>query len=192
MIGNDIIDLKLAKTESNWKRPRFLRKVFTEKERELITKSENKNQMVWLLWSMKEAAYKVYVQQLKKPFFNPKNLVCKLTSKCNGLVLIEDMVYFTNSSLSENCIYTIATLNHRKRYKTHCFEVKETLYHFQHEESYQAVLKMFSELNKVPMDAMEIKKNRLGIPKLFQNNKEQRISFSLTHHGNYCGWAISN
>ena len=31
-IGNDIIDLKLAKTQSNWQRKGFLEKQFTQKE----------------------------------------------------------------------------------------------------------------------------------------------------------------
>ena len=32
MIGNDIIDLDVAKTESNWKRKGFLDKIFTANE----------------------------------------------------------------------------------------------------------------------------------------------------------------
>ena len=36
MIGNDVIDLALAKIESNWQRSRFLAKIFTKKEQEII------------------------------------------------------------------------------------------------------------------------------------------------------------
>ena len=35
-IGNDIVDLNLAKTESNWQRKGFLEKQFTQKEQEEI------------------------------------------------------------------------------------------------------------------------------------------------------------
>ena len=73
MIGNDLVDLKVASVESNWKRPRFLDKVFTIEERQLIMNSKNQHQIVWLLWSMKEAAYKINVQQFGKRFYNPKN-----------------------------------------------------------------------------------------------------------------------
>ncbi len=192
MIGNDIVDLKQASIESNWKRPRFLDKVFTEKEQQLIAKAENQHQMVWLLWSMKEASYKVYVQQFNKQFFNPKKLQCNLFYKAEGTVSIGKNMYRTKSNSTENYIYTIAFLEEKEHVKSNCFKVEETSYQVQHKDSYRAVLKMFSEFKKAPMDAIEIKKNRLGIPKLFQNNKEQRVSFSLTHHGNYCGWAISN
>ena len=36
MIGNDIIDLSLAETESNWQRKGFLEKQFTAKEQAII------------------------------------------------------------------------------------------------------------------------------------------------------------
>ena len=62
MIGTDIIDIVEAKKTSNWERPRFLEKLFTSNEQQLIHNSENKFVMVWRLWSMKEAAYKLYIQ----------------------------------------------------------------------------------------------------------------------------------
>ena len=33
MIGNDIVDLDLARTQSNWQRKGFLDKIFTKKEK---------------------------------------------------------------------------------------------------------------------------------------------------------------
>ena len=68
-IGNDIVDLKLAKSESNWERRGFLEKQFTQKEQGEILNSENSFLKVWLFWSMKEAAYKCYTQKVKERFF---------------------------------------------------------------------------------------------------------------------------
>ena len=62
-LGNDIIDLNLAKTQSNWERKGFLEKQFTEQEQEIILNSTNSFLQVWLFWSMKEAAYKCYTQE---------------------------------------------------------------------------------------------------------------------------------
>ena len=59
MIGNDIVDLALAKKESNWKRNRFLDKIFTQKEQLLIANAINPEIMIWNLWTRKEAAYKI-------------------------------------------------------------------------------------------------------------------------------------
>ena len=56
MIGNDIIDLALARKESNWLRSGFLDKIFTLREKLLISNSQNPETTVWNLWSRKEAA----------------------------------------------------------------------------------------------------------------------------------------
>ena len=47
MVGNDIVDIGLAKKSSNWTRSRFLDKLFTKKEQQLIFHSENSFNMVW-------------------------------------------------------------------------------------------------------------------------------------------------
>jgi phosphopantetheinyl transferase (holo-ACP synthase) len=60
MIGNDIVDLSLAPKESNWKRKGFLDKIFTKNEQLRIIKSDNPENMVWNLWTRKEAAYKIF------------------------------------------------------------------------------------------------------------------------------------
>ena len=73
MIGNDIIDLSLAKTQSNWQRKGFLEKLFSNDEQQLILEASNSFEMVWRLWSMKEAAYKIYTQHNEIRFFAPKN-----------------------------------------------------------------------------------------------------------------------
>ena len=116
MIGNDLVDLKVASVESNWKRPRFLDKVFTIEEQQLIMNSKNQHQTVWLLWSMKEAAYKINVQQFGKRFYNPKKLVCHLSSSTIGYVTIENRTYYTRSAISKNYIYTVASLNYLENY----------------------------------------------------------------------------
>ncbi len=86
MIGNDILDLN--KTPLNWKRPGFLKKGFSKNEQKLISISKNPKYTVCLLWSMKEAAYKIYVQQLKKRSFNPSKLNCTLSDSNHGFVKI--------------------------------------------------------------------------------------------------------
>jgi acyl carrier protein len=76
VIGNDIVDLALARKESNWKRPGYLNKIFTTKEQLLISSAENPNTMVWNLWSRKEAAYKIYNRATGIRGYFPLNLEC--------------------------------------------------------------------------------------------------------------------
>ena len=88
MIGNDVIDLSLAKTESNWQRKGFLKKLFSNDEQQLILEASNSFEMVWRLWSMKEAAYKIFTQQHNMRFFAPKKFECKLTARLQGSGLL--------------------------------------------------------------------------------------------------------
>ena len=112
MIGNDIVDLQLAKTQSNWHRPRFLEKIFTEEEREFIYISESPELEIWKLWSRKEAAYKIYNRETGIRGFFPWKLVCNIdevrNGKFHGSVSIEDKIYFTETFVNNEFVYTVA------------------------------------------------------------------------------------
>lgn len=193
MIGNDIVDLKYAAIESNWKRPRFLNKVFSEEEQLLISNSDNGHQMVWLLWSMKESAYKIYVQQFGVRFFNPKKLRCELISLKQGFVSIENKVYFTNTTLTKDFIYTVAKSQETGKNLNDIFKIQNenVSYKSQSDITKKKLLNIFSELKNSATSDMEIRKNLAGIPRLYCNTNEENISFSITHHGRYGGYAIS-
>ncbi len=111
MIGNDVVDLNLAKTESNWQRKGFLEKQFTDFEISEILKSVNPFLKVWLFWSMKEAAYKCYVQEYQKRFFSPKKFSCKIISEREGVVQIEAKKYYINYLISDKYITSVARRN---------------------------------------------------------------------------------
>lgn len=108
MIGNDIIDLALAKKESNWKREGFLNKIFTAEEQLLIFQSSNPENMVWNLWSRKEAAYKIYNRQTKIRKYNPIQLVCSDVYSEVGKVIYNENAYFVKTEITEEFIHTIA------------------------------------------------------------------------------------
>jgi phosphopantetheine--protein transferase-like protein len=190
MIGNDIVDLNQAHKDSNWKRPRFLEKVFTQKEQALIFSSENQHQTIWLLWSMKEAAYKIYVRQFKERFFNPKRLECALESKTKGRVVIEGVVYKTTSQYDKNYMHTIAFVLKGKEVKSKCFKIENTSNKTQSMLSKEVVLEAYSKNQNAHKNSVTIKKDTLGIPHFFQNNKKQKESLSISHHGHYCAYAI--
>jgi len=190
MIGNDIVDLNLASIQSNWRRKGFLDKVFSEYEKEIIFRSRNSFKMIWNLWSMKESAYKVYVQQNLQRFFNPKKLQCKLTSEFEGIVEVSNEEYETKSQISNDFIYTIASLKNDKKILSTTFKLDDNSYITQHNESYKKLIGIVSEKWKLPVKDIYKKKNKMGVPKLFLNNKELLISFSLTHHGSYGAYSI--
>lgn len=112
MIGNDIIDLALATTESNWQRKGWLQKLFCVAEQEMIHNAEEQTLMVWLLWSMKESAYKIVHRQQKAMTYAPGKLACSLDylSKhtAKGTVQFRNDTFYTKTVFSSAYIHTIA------------------------------------------------------------------------------------
>lgn len=115
MIGNDVVDLALARRESNWKRKGFMEKIFIQEEREIILKSEDAETCLWILWSMKEAAYKIYNRQTGIRAFIPHKLECSILSfsidGAEGIVKCSANTYFTRTEIQEEIIHTISVDN---------------------------------------------------------------------------------
>ncbi|WP_293788462.1 4'-phosphopantetheinyl transferase superfamily protein [uncultured Pedobacter sp.] len=108
MLGNDIVDLDLAKIQSNWRRKNYLDKIFTSKEQSLIASANKPDEMVWRLWSMKESAYKIHNRKTGIRDFAPKRLSCTVYVDDYGEVDINGYIYFTRSNVQASFIHTIA------------------------------------------------------------------------------------
>lgn len=182
MIGNDIVDLQLASIQSNWKRPGFLDKQFTTEEKKQILDSENPFNKTWLLWSMKEAAYKCYVQKHKRRFFAPKLFKCVLDNDCQGKVFYKEIIYETKSSITDDYIHTIAKIYSNTNINLECFKVSENS---------NVSEQINNRINKLFSHKIQIKKDTLNIPYLFLEDKKLPYTLSKSHHGKYAGFAIS-
>lgn len=111
MIGNDVIDLKLTRIESNWQRNGFIEKLFSEREQEIILNAEDSEVMVWNLWSRKEAAYKIYNRETNIRGFIPLQLQCFITTNQKDYVVCNHRKYYTKTTISIEKIETIAVKN---------------------------------------------------------------------------------
>ncbi|WP_286971740.1 4'-phosphopantetheinyl transferase superfamily protein [Flavobacterium sp. UBA4854] len=162
MIGNDIVDLAQSRIESNWQRKGFIEKLFTADEQLLIKNYAEPEIMVWLLWSMKEAAYKIYNRHTKIREFSPKKLSCSLESltsqNTSGRVICDKGIYHTKTFLSLENIHTIAVDNQK------------------------------NINNVIEVQNPEIVKDENGIPYLKTLNSLQDISIS--HHGRFQKWVV--
>jgi phosphopantetheinyl transferase (holo-ACP synthase) len=183
MIGNDIVDLNLAKIQSNWQRKGFLEKQFTKKEQESILNSGDSFLHVWLFWSLKEAAYKCYTQKFKKRFFAPKKFECTITSKYEGIVFFEDHKFYTTTFFSPFYLYTIA---------------KETQEETSVFSSIGSPKKVDSDIKRklqkvtgVLFEEITQKKSSVGAPLYYHKEKLLTNSCSISHHGNYGAFAFN-
>ncbi len=112
MIGIDLVDLHTAQLESNWRRKGYLDKVYTAEEQCRITTNPEPDKNVWLFWSMKEAAYKIWSRENNTRTYAPLSLACTLThltkNSATGLVICGKNQYITHSHLAAAYIYTLA------------------------------------------------------------------------------------
>jgi phosphopantetheinyl transferase (holo-ACP synthase) len=155
VIGNDVVDLVLAKKESNWQRKGFLDKIFTKNEQELIHKAIHPEIMVWNLWSRKEAAYKIYNRETGIRGYFPLQLECDWSNYKTGIVSIKGFVFYTQTTIDSDCIYTIAVAEN----------------------------KIFTQIKTVDFNA-EIEKIN-GIPFLKEKQSQLLKPVSISHHGRF-------
>ncbi|WP_316820707.1 4'-phosphopantetheinyl transferase superfamily protein [Pedobacter gandavensis] len=113
MIGNDIVDLRQAMQESNWRRKGYLNKLFSISEQQWILDAKNPSQMIWLLWSMKEAVYKIHSRRKNWRAFAPLKLICDSLdikdAAATGSVECDQLRFFTQTLLAEEFIHTVAS-----------------------------------------------------------------------------------
>ena len=176
MIGNDIIDLKLANKESNYCRAGFLEKQFSSNEQTLIKSTSNTFLLVWRLWSMKEAAYKIYTQQNENRFFAPKKFACKISSVLNGFVFFENKLFYTTTNINDKYIFTLASLN------TNTKAFSQVV----NPQLLDKIIKNKLE-DETKFSSMRIvkKKSENGVPLYYHKNILLTKSCSISHHGNY-------
>lgn len=172
MLGNDIVDLQLAAKQSNWRRKGYLQKIFTEKEQELILNATDQDQMVWLLWSMKEATYKIVTIEVGERFYRPRSFECFLDLSqfsYKGKVVFEKFNFETLSEVTEYYINTTATSEYNSKIETYLFHNQATY---------------IQDFNKLSHHFM-LTKNEVNLPTIQDLFTEEFCPASVSHHGRY-------
>lgn len=178
MIGNDLIEIEKAFSNSRLHNFRFRKKVFTASEEKIIDSSENRELTFWILWSMKEAAYKVH-QRLTKaaPKLNPFAFECSISSDYNsGTVKIGECHYFVKIRISEKHIHTVATADKNLTFLHKFYQVG------------QDYKKLFSEYISEELKLSEpvsVTKDKSRIPSFQNKNSKEKMPLSISHDGKY-------
>lgn len=179
MVGNDIVDLAEARHASNWQRPGFLDKLFSESEQTYIQNAANPFRMVWRLWSIKEASYKLYTQLYPSRFYDPKGFECTIENN-SGSVKFKDFQCFVETKETSHYIISEATLT-KQELSSEIVKFKTTNQKEQSEALKTKLLHFVGE-------AYRIKKNEVGIPTLSKG--KGHLNISLTHHGVYGAFTV--
>lgn len=197
MLGNDIVDCNVARSEGKHNNRRWLDKLFTLQEQAYISSSLNVFYMSWVLWSMKEAAYKANQRLVKHPpKFNPKSNLCsfinksqdlilsdlKYPKKMNGLVQIEYKKFKTHTVIHSDYIHTTACVS-----GTSIKPISNVTDYGSSQTLFQDYLISQSCPNP---EAYSVKKDQNGIPSVYLKNKFTPIITSFSHHGKFGAYLI--
>ena len=188
MVGNDIIDIAETRKTSNWKRPGFIQKIFSANEQVLISNASDSFLFIWHLWSMKESAYKVFIQAGGNRFFNPSTIECIVDSLCSGQVRIVQATYCTTTSINKDYIFSIATLDNTVA-NTSIFQLPDKNAKIKSNFIYQQVINDFSTMEGLNVEDLKIRKRDSGVPVIIHHNKPLDIALSISHHGNYAAYS---
>ena len=188
MVGNDIIDVRLAKKGPDWKGARYSKKLFTSKEQSYIGDSNQNNLMIWQLWSMKESAYKLYLQLGNTRFYNPKRLECHLEGSdatvsigdfsCKVMTQHTSDYIFSEAKLSDKIAISDVVRLESDRYNGQSLGLKTRFF------------RKLSGLMGIDEQSLKILKNENGVPSLYTYEKRLPFHFSLSHHGRYGMYSI--
>ncbi|WP_053058453.1 4'-phosphopantetheinyl transferase superfamily protein [Pedobacter sp. BMA] len=174
MLGNDVVDLKLARRRNNWRRANYLSKIFTPDEQRLVYHSDCPDLMVWLIWSMKEAAYKIVNRNTGLRFFDPKGFHCTVQIhdlKATGCVDYRGEQFMTHSEINEHYVHTLS-------FKTG--SGIEQCHVVQRRNADDYVLS-FNLKHK----GLMLQKNNSGLPEIFIRKTQSRHLASVSHHGRF-------
>lgn len=190
MIGNDVIDLALAFENKNWKSERFRSKLFSETEKHLILQNKKPQFMVWLLWSMKEAAYKAHQRRFNlKRRYNPRDFKCFLEKTSSfeaiGSVRIGEAGYITQSFFDLKKIHSLASASNMLKPEFRLFEASSEIMK-------SGFLSHFSKTKNWTNPKLQLQKNTEGIPYLYAGSEALQVPFSFSHHGKFSGYAFAH
>lgn len=184
MIANDIVDFKYAKHTSQWEHPRFLDKLFSSAEQTYIHTAKDAFTALWHLWSMKEAAYKLYVQLYPSRFYNPKAFVCT----CKGAfqsVHYKNFICNVTTFKTTQFVLSEAHLKTVSELKSIPIKLPATTAKTQSETLRHSLLQDIAEHYNVSVSKIHIKKTAFGVPKAYINSKATALHVALTHHGHF-------
>ncbi|HKJ49515.1 MAG TPA: 4'-phosphopantetheinyl transferase superfamily protein [Christiangramia sp.] len=181
MIGNDIIDLKVARAERKSENLRFIDKVFTHNEKTAICNALDPELHLWVLWSMKEAAYKAHQRIYNIPRkLNPGSYECSYSCQANsGIVKIGSNEYPIKIMIKSQYIHST----------TYSGELIQNTY-INGKSSTNELLSKFLTTLSIDKDEVELYKDPNAIPSICNKNSSKILPITVSHHGNFTAFAI--
>ena len=212
-VGNDIVDLESPFANGKSKDKRFINRVLTTKEQEIVQGKQFDDYLLWSHWAAKESAFKV-VSKIKpdvssspkkyevyfdkvKQFSIQKGVVYTPVKKIHVCVH-RNMIYgnkWIHCVGSSRQIDLETAIFYREEQIDHLFD-----YNFAHaskkESSYVRKIagKKISQILSESSENIEFKKNvqpgKHSYPEVFIKNRKTNIDISFSHDGKFVAYAF--
>lgn len=213
--GNDIVALR-AINIARTKQPNFYSKILSVREKDLYDQQLSDKipfeNFVWLLWSVKESAYKFLHRITPDYVFSPtRTIVSSLELPANlvltefdgqaegcgfdegiaykGIVSINDQKLHSSSLIGDD--FALSVVSDTNDFADICWGVQNIASSESAHQSTAVREFLMKKLNRLfPGDDISIDKNTHGVPVLIKNNVEMPHVISLAHHDHYVAYSV--
>ncbi|MBU0993473.1 MAG: 4'-phosphopantetheinyl transferase superfamily protein [Proteobacteria bacterium] len=207
--GNDIIDLSSPHTQGKSKDRRYVKRILTSEEQDVVYRSVKPDKILWAFWAAKETAYKA-VSKLN-PFVTsiPVRYNCSIDKtnsrkKLSGIVKtpvcdVAVAIYTHNDFVHCIGITGEANPDHEIIYGVHTLDCSaEPDFDRSSERESRYVREMAQKRLESHLswkeDEISITQNRqangIFYPEVFLNNLKTPVDLSLSHDGRFVAYAF--
>lgn len=213
-IGNDIIALKTIDANRT-RKPRFYKKILAEAEQQLYRDSFSHlplEHFVWMLWSIKESAYKCLQRQQPDLIFSPVNTVVSILEEPIKTSAAISGHLVSSGFTDDACFRAVISSQYQTLYSRSVIygdEVMHTVASFDpvfdninwgvkrihgtdSETQSSGVRKFLLETSPLLISgkAYNVAKSTFGYPFIAVDGADVGVKLSLSHHGEWVGYAM--
>lgn len=192
MIGNDIIDLVVARNHTRVKEKRYWQKVLQEEEIRWLERQKDQTLAFHALWALKEATYKLIAKLDPSLPFSPKKMaIHKLSSLTYNTPLAVEVsttkgIFPAQLNITSEKLeaFSAQNLEDLQTSSFHSVKLPGTRYVTQSRHTYLQVKRTLSAFYGIDIEKLEIQKEN-SIPKLYISHQKVPVDITMSHHGNW-------
>ncbi|GAB2695893.1 hypothetical protein GCM10027037_19650 [Mucilaginibacter koreensis] len=196
-IGNDVVALAGINPERT-RQYRFYSKILSVNEQDAYPALQHSlpfEHYVWLLWSVKESAYKFFKRLQPDLVFSPTKLIvedvsCPTTGKYQGRVTCNGLFIYFNADYTNDYIHSIVGIDATFKY-IHAYvnQIAQSDYSSQSAAVRQFALQKLATL--WPDAEISFRQHDIGYPEVLIDQKTIMLPLSFSHDGRYTAYAFN-
>ena len=193
-VGNDLVDMTRLSPRARRLDKAYLNKVCTSLEQQEICSAQDPVRRLAMYWGIKEAAYKVYVQQTGHRFFRPKVFeVHDFFTEEKGYVSTPQGLLFFQIQQIPSYLHIICLppLDSPIPWSSQIVPFTEISKQNQSYTLKEEARGHLAEELGLPKSALSIRSNKYQVPEVYEGKRKLPVSISFSHDGNWGAYAFS-